>query len=382
MNLNEVKEIRRRFRATDDNIHRVFGCYVNAAKEIVTKIDMSLGLMQQDERELYYNLLKKTLSGTLDKNLIDIEFTTDQVEHSAQHKLLQYLRNSHLQDENLRDELYKRIIDNLEFEEQSYVILLAADTYDVPFKGSDDELFDEGSNEVFEYFLCCVCPVKDAKSALRYESSEKAFRGSSTGHILSAPELGFMFPTFDNRSTNLYNLLYYSRSASNIHYEFIDGIFNIEKLPMSSVAQKAAFSDCLSLSLKEECSLEIVQAVHGDIREKLAIHKESKEPETPEIYIEDVNDILHKNGIADDVIETFNENCRESLGDTEVLNPNNIMESKKFEMVTPEVKITADPEYAYRIKAEIIDGRKYIMIPADSDVTVNGISISIAEKDE
>lgn len=382
MNLNEVKEIRKRFRPDDDNIQRVFGCYVNAAKEIVTKIDMSLGLMEQNERELYYNLLKKSVSGTLDKNLIDIEFTTAQVENSLEHKLLQDLRKSHLQDENLRDELYKKIIENLEFEEQSYVILLAADTYDVPFKGSDDELFDEGSSEVFEYFVCCVCPVKDAKSALRYESSEKAFRGSSTGHILAAPELGFMFPTFDDRSTNLYNLLYYSRSAADIHYEFIQGVFNVEKLPMSAVAQKEAFSDCLSLSLQDQCSLEIVQAVHSDIREKLAIHKESKEPESPEIYIDDVNDILHSNGISDDVIDTFNEHCKDTLGDTEVFNPNNLMEAKKFEMVTPEVKITADPEYAYRIKAEIIDGRKYIMIPADSDVTVNGITINIADNTE
>ena len=56
-------------------------------KEIVTKIDMSLGLMEQDERKLYYNLLKKTVSGTIDKNLIDLEFTTAQVEHSPEHKL-------------------------------------------------------------------------------------------------------------------------------------------------------------------------------------------------------------------------------------------------------------------------------------------------------
>lgn len=379
MNLNEIKEIRKRFRPDDDNIHRIYGCYVNAAKEIVTKIDMSLGLMEQDERELYYNLLKKTISGTIDKNLIDLEFTTAQVEHSPEHKLLQDLRKCHLQDENLRDTLYQKIIDNLAFEEQSYVILLAADTYDVPFKGSDDEFFGDGSNEVFDYFVCCVCPVKDAKSALRYESAEKAFRGSSTGHILSAPQLGFMFPTFDERSTNLYNLLYYSRSASDLHYEFIQGVFNIENLPMSAPAQKEAFSDCLSLSLQDACSLEIVQAVHSDICEKIAIHKESKEPETPEIYIDDVNDILYKNGIPDDVIDTFNENCKASLGDTETFNPNNIMESKKFELVTPEVKITTDPQYAYRIKTEVIEGRKYIMIPADTDVTVNGITINIAD---
>lgn len=259
--------------------------------------------------------------------------------------------------------------------------MLASDTYDVPFKGSDDELFDDGSSEVFDYFICCVCPVKDAKAALRYESSEHAFRGASTGHLLGSPELGFMFPAFDDRSTNIYNLLYYSRSTSDIHHEFIEGIFNTENIPMSAVAQKEAFSDCLEFTLQDNCSLEIVQAVHEDIREKIAIHKESEEPDLPEIYVEDVTDILQRNGISDDVITAFNDQCHKQLGETGILNPTNLMEPKKFEMVTPEVKITADPEYAYRIEAKVIDGKKYIMIPADSEVTVNGIAINIP-KDE
>ncbi len=381
MNLNEVKEIRKRFRPDDDNISHIYGCYVNAAKEIVTRIDMSLGLMEIDEREMYYKILKKSLSGNLGRNLMDLDFTTSQVENSDEHRLLQGLRQSHLTDEGLRELLYTRIIETLEFGEHSYVILLASDTYDVPFKGSDDELFDDGSSEVFDYFICCVCPVKDAKAALRYESSEHAFRGASTGHLLGSPELGFMFPAFDDRSTNIYNLLYYSRSTSDIHHEFIEGIFNTENIPMSAVAQKEAFSDCLEFTLQDNCSLEIVQAVHEDIREKIAIHKESKEPDLPEIYVEDVTDILQRNGISDDVITAFNDQCHKQLGETGILNPTNLMEPKKFEMVTPEVKITADPEYAYRIEAKVIDGKKYIMIPADSEVTVNGIAINIP-KDE
>lgn len=379
MNQNELKEIRRRFRPDQDNISRIYGCYVNAAKEIVTRIDMSLGLMEQEETEMYYKILKKALSGTLGRNLIDIEFSTAQVESSDEHRLLQALRTSHLSDESMRELMYERIIETLDFGDESYVILMASDSYDVPYRGGDGEVFDEGSSEVFDYFICCVCPVKDAKAALRYESEERAFRGASTGHVLGAPEIGFMFPSFDDRCANIYNLLYYSRNVSEIHDEFIKGIFNTESIPLSAVAQKEAFGDSLSFSLGDNCSLEVVQAVHEDIRDKLALHKESKEPELPEIYIEDVDDILRKSGVPDEKINFFNEECQKQLGGSDTFNPGNLIETKKFEMVTPEVKITVDPEYAYRIKTGIIDGEKYILIPADGDVAVNGIQVNIEE---
>ena len=379
MNQNELKEIRRRFRPDKDNISRIYGCYVNAAKEIVTRIDMSLGLMDQEETEMYYKILKKSLSGTLGRNLIDIEFSTAQVENSDEHRLLQALRTSHLSDESMRELMYERIIETLDFGDESYVILMAWDSYDVPFKGGDDEVFDEGSNEVFDYFICCVCPVKDAKSALRYESEEKTFRGASTGHVLGAPEIGFMFPAFDDRCANIYNLLYYSRNIAEIHDEFIRGIFNVTNVPMSAGAQKDAFGGSLSAALGTDCSLEVIQAVHEDIREKLAFHKESKEPEAPEIYIEDVDDILRKIGVPDEKINSFNEECQRQLGSSDTLNPGNLIETKKFEMITPEVKISVDPEYAYRITTRIIDGEKYILIPADGSVEVNGIEVSIEE---
>ena len=379
MNQNELKEIRRRFRPDKDNISRIYGCYVNAAKEIVTRIDMSLGLMDQEETEMYYKILKKSLSGTLGRNLIDIEFSTAQVENSDEHRLLQALRTSHLSDESMRELMYERIIETLDLGDESYVILMASDSYDVPFKGGDDEVFDEGSNEVFDYFICCLCPVKDAKSALRYESEERTFRGASTGHVLGAPEIGFMFPAFDDRCANIYNLLYYSRNISEIHDEFIRGIFNVADIPMSAGAQKDAFGGSLSAALGTDCSLEVIQAVHEDIREKLAFHKESKEPEAPEIYIEDVDDILRKSGVPDDKINSFNEECQRQLGSSDTFNPSNLVETKKFEMVTPEVKISVDPEYAYRIKTKVIDGEKYILIPADGTVEVNGIEVRVEE---
>ena len=382
MNQKELREIRKRFTLDKDSISHVYGCYVNAAKDIVARMDMSMGLMEQEEAELYLKLLKKSISGTLGKNLLDIEFSTKQVEDSDEHRLLQALRQSHLRDEDMRELFYKRVIESLDFGDDSYVILLASDSYDIPFKGRDDELWEEGSNEVFDYIICCICPVKDARASLRYFAEEQNFRGASSGHVLGNPELGFMFPSFDDRSTNISNALYYSRGLVDIHHEFIDGIFHIEKSPMSAGAQQHAFTDVLCESLGEDCSLDVVKAVHGQIRQQLLVHKESKDPEVPELFVEDLDDVLKHSGVPEEKVEIFNEACRKEFGDQSILNPINVMESKKFEMKTPEVKITVDPEYTYLITTQEIDGSQYLLIPAGEGVTVNGIDISVGDGEE
>ena len=150
MNQKELNEIRRRFKLDKNAISRIYGCYVNSSKEIIANIDASLGLMSQEEQEMYLTLLKKALSGTLGRNLIDIEFSTAQVTGSDEHRLLQTIRQTDARDQNSRETLYRRIIDAMDMGETNYLILLAADTYDVPYKGRDDETFADGSDAEYK----------------------------------------------------------------------------------------------------------------------------------------------------------------------------------------------------------------------------------------
>ena len=144
MNQKELNEIRRRFKLDKDSITHIYGCYVNAVGEIVSYIDMSVGLMPEEEAEMYIKLLKKSISGTLGRNLLDIEFSTSQVSGSEEHGLLMKLRDSELKDEAARESFYTKIIESVDIGDKSYVILLASDTYDVPFRGGDGEVWSEG----------------------------------------------------------------------------------------------------------------------------------------------------------------------------------------------------------------------------------------------
>ena len=379
MNKKELNEIRRRFKPDYDNISQIFGCYVNAGKQIVSEIDLPVGRLSDEEAEMYLKVLKKTLSGTLGRNLIDIGFSTDQVDNSDEHKLLQALRQSHLNDPGLRNAFYQRVIESLDPGETGYVILLASDSYDIPYKGSDGETFDEGSAEVFDYYLCCVCPVKDPKAQLTYHSTEKSFRESVTGVILTQPALGFMFPCFDDRTTNIYDLLYYSRSLTDIHDEFIQGMFGVDRTPMSAGEQKASFGSALTGSLGEDCSLDVVVALHENIRERLEEHKETNQAEPPEIYVSDMDQVLRNNGVPAKKIESFNDSVEEAFGELPTMNPDNLVETKKFHLETAGVKIQVDPDYISTIKTDVVDGKKYIMIPAVDRVEINGIAVAMGD---
>ncbi len=378
MNQKELNELRRRFRLDRNSISRVFGCYVNSTKEVISWVDASLGPMQQEEQEMYLSLLKKSLSGTLGKNLLDIEFSTRQVAEGEEHKLLQALRQSELQDQEAREALCRTIISAMDMGESNYLILLAADNYDVPYHGKDGEDQADASDEVFRYFVCSICPVKSPTLELRYDTDENEFHSSSTGHVAAAPEIGFLFPAFDDRSANIYNALYYCKNPDMMHQEVIDAVFRVEP-PLSAVEQKNIFDTALGDALEQDCSFDMVQSVHEQLRTRMEEHKESRNPEKLELSVEEIGGMLRSCGASPEQVKTFQTKCAAEYGEGAGLTPGNLIESRKFEITTPEVKISVSPENSYLIETRVLNGRKYILIPADDGVEVNGIGVTIGE---
>lgn len=172
MNQKELSELRRRFRPEKSAISHIYGCYVNGSREIISYLDEPMGMMPQEEAEKYLGLLKKALSGTLGRNLVDIVFSTQQVMDSDEHRFLMGLRDSQLKDGALRQSFYDKVIVSLDMDGSNYLILLAHDAYDVPYKGRDGELQDDASDTVFSYIICCVCPVKDGKLELGFSPAK------------------------------------------------------------------------------------------------------------------------------------------------------------------------------------------------------------------
>ena len=379
MNDKEIGEIRRHLRRDRSNMTTIYGCYVNAQKEIISEFSQSLGIMPENESEKYFALLKRTLSGTLGKNLIDISFKTSQVAGSPEHQLLMDLRQTRLKDDELRRDFYQKIIDSVSFED-SYLILLGCDSYDVPFKSKDDSTQADQSEEVYTYLVCAICPVKQTKPNLHYVAEEKLFHDGAMAQMVSAPQLGFLFPAFDNRATNIYNALFYSRDIKDGHDTFIETIFNTA-VPKPAAEQKQSFEALLSASLDDECGMEVVQEVHNQLRQRIEMHKESKVPEPLMISKEDVKQVLKDCGVSEAHMAKFSVDYDEAFGFEAELHPRNIIDDKHFEIKTPDVSIKVAPDRSDLIETRVIGGVKYILICADENVEVNGVSIQINDKE-
>lgn len=379
MNQKELNEIRRRLAPEKNSIGKIYGCYVNTTRQIIARIEASTGLMPELETEKYMGILRAALGGALGKNLIGLTFSMEQVIGSEEHKLFTDLRDCGLANGEIREKFYAKVIESLNMEHENYLILLACDAYDVPRRARDDSDADT-SESIFRYILCAVCPVRDGKPELGYNAAKQEFHGYESEQIVSPPVIGFMFPTFEDRVANIHNALYFAKKPDEMHTELIEALFKTD-IPMTAPEQKDIFENVLAESLDEDFSYDVMQSVHEQMRERIEQHKETKDPEPLEVTARDVGMILHNSGVGQERIDAFTEKYSEEFGLGAALDPSNIIEAKKFELVTPQVKITVDPKSSYMVETRIIDGKKYILIPAGEGVEVNGVNVKIHDGD-
>ena len=370
----ELREIRRRFRPDKSNITNIRGCMVNENKEIISEINQQMATSSQEESEKLLAVMKKTLSGAIGTNLLDIAFSNEQVMGSAEHSLLMRLKNSELKDEEALGELFASIAESADIE-GNYAILIAFDNYDV-FGFSADGTKSMESEEVFSYMICCVCPLKNLNGALSFKDYDSSFHSVDATALLSAPSMGFMFPTFDDRRTNIYNALFYTRDISLGHDTFTEKIFNVQRL-MPAAEQKENFDSCLKETLGDECNFEVIRSVHEEISEMIEEHKLANEEEPLKISKSKLKKVFENCGIENEKIESFGEKYDECFGDGAEINPKNIVDVKKFELSLPDVLVKVNPERRELVSTQIIGGVKYIMIRATEGVEVNGVNINI-----
>ncbi|WP_322174597.1 DUF4317 domain-containing protein [Acutalibacter caecimuris] len=376
MNEKEIAEIRRRFQPEKSNITAINGCYVNAQGEIISRFAQSLAAAPQEETESILAVLKRALSGTLGKQLNDIIFETSQVADSDEHRMLMALRDSALKDEGVVQAFYQRVIESLEME-GPYLILLASDKYDVPYRSKDGAPNPDGSSEVYSYILCGICPVKETKPALRYDVPDSVICNRDMDWLIAPPELGFLFPAFDDRCANLYSALYYTKKTGENHPEFVEGLFCTEP-PMPADLQQETFREILTDALGEACSFEVVQEVQGRLGEIVEEHKASKSPEPLAVSRNTMRKVLDACGVEEEKAQAFEEKYEEAFGGGAV-NPRNLVDTKSFVVKTPSVTIKAEPACGDLVETRVIDGRKYILVRVDGDVEFNGVTVQFEE---
>ncbi len=381
MNKKEIAEIRKLFNKEHCHVRRLCGCYVDAEKNIKTTIKHAFLSLEEEEMSKYINIFRASLSGTIGKNLINLDFPTEQESEGGTQNFLLKLRNSRLKDDGLINEFYNKVIEYYNYSENYYIILADA-AYDIPGITTDGNYLDDASVYVYEHLICCICPVKLEKSALYYNAEAGTIETRIRDWLVDVPAHGFLFPAFNDRNTDIHSMLYYTRKSEDTQPDFINNMF-ATGYPMTSKSQNIAFQTIVEQSLGEDCNFDTVKNIHDNLNEMIEEQKDMPEPVT--LDRNDVRHLLEKSGIKEEKLEIFDkkyeqivsdESFTSNTGSTEtIFTASNIANKRNLEIKTADVAIKVNPKRCDLIETVMIDGIPYILIQVNEHVTLNGIKV-------
>lgn len=393
----DILELKKRLKKDGCTFTRMCGCYVNAKHEKVVTIGETFLNLEDEEFYKYLEIAKKALSGNIGNNMLQLYFPKEEEELGGKQQFLMGLRESRLKNEALLDHLYDMIIEHYDYV-GNYLILIFHDAYDVITKTNDDLKIDE-SEEVYEYLLCAICPVCLSKPGLGYREEENRIGVRIQDWVVGNPDVGFLFPSFEERSSDIHSLTYYVKDATDSHAEFIENALGCSA-KRTATEEKQTFHSMVKAAIAPiiEESDKVMIEIQENLNEIIETKEEFAcvEPEeiilTPEI----VEEILTKSDIPDATVMNIKERFTEEFQDAPPAAVNVIddkaleksaKEKRQLELVqkveTLEKALTSEsdvvlrvaPEKAEEITSQYIDGKKCIIIPVtdDEQITINGI---------
>ncbi len=370
MNKKEISEIKKLYKPDKNSVVRICGCYVDGEKNKLSSFKEAFLSLPEEEIFKYFEIFKKSLSGSIGKNLINMEFPTNEEREGGTQNFLYKLYKSELKENDLLNEFYDKVIANYHHD-GNYLILVIYDEYDIPFKGTDGVTMEDASSEVYKYILCSLCPVDLDKPGLSYASNEKMFKNKIRNWMVQMPKTAFLFPAFNYRTTDIHNILYYSKKSEELNDDFIESVLGCRE-PLTAKSQKENFQAFIEETLEETCDMEAVKNIRENINRRLS---ETEESAALTLDKADIKTILGESGVSAEKMKEFDNNFDECFGDTCKLHASNVVNERSFEIKTPSVTIKVDPERTDLVKTREIDGRKYIVVEINDNVLVDGIKV-------
>nr|WP_314460402.1 DUF4317 domain-containing protein [uncultured Clostridium sp.] len=372
MNKKEASELKKLFTPANCTISRICGCYVDAEKNKKTELKEAFLSLPEEEAFKYFTIFKSALSGTLGKNLVNMEFPLHTEEEGGTQNFLLKLRDSQLKDDSLIEEFYDKVIASYDYGENYYIILIHC-AYDIPARSSDGLEMYDASDFVYEFIQCTICPVKLSKAGLCYNSQANVIENRNRDWIVEAPETGFLFPAFTDRNTDIHGLVYYSKNPELLPERLIDEMLGCV-IPMTAKSQKETFQTMIEETLGENCDFETVKNIHETINEMLEETKDEPAPFTIDKY--QMKKLLENSGASQEKLEELEQRFTQ---DEQEKNPgflaSNIVNARSFEIKTTDVSIKVAPDKTYLVENRMIEGRPCIVIGISEHVEINGITV-------
>ncbi len=378
MNKKEISEIKKQFTQSKCAITRICGCYVDGEKNKKTELKEAFLSLPEEEMFKYFNIFRKALSGTIGKNLLNMEFPLETEEPGGTQHFLMRLKASALKDDYILEEFYDKVIENY-YSVENYLILLIHAVYDVPGKAEDGEEMFDASDEVYEHILCCICPVTLSKPGLAYDEESNSFRTRILDRVVDMPDIGFLFPAFNDRSADIHSLLYYASKAEELRFDFVEPVLGCE-VPMSAGGQKETFQMLVEETLGADCEYEVVKTIHEKLNEMIEEKKE--EPDPVVLDKAEVKRLFEYSGVEEEKLTDFDQMYQAAAGEKTQFVATNVANTRQFEIKTPDVIIKVSPERTDLVETRVINGRKCLVIELNDQVEVNGIRVRMPGEEE
>ena len=373
MTRKELNEIKSQYTLENCGILRLCGCYVDGERNKITQFNENFLNLPEEEKHKYFDIFKKTLSGTPGKNLVDMKFNVDAYADEGARTFLMNLRDSGLKDDRLLDEFYDRIINNYSYV-GNYLIILINQVYDIPTVTTDNIEMEDASDEVYSYILCSICHVNLSKPGLGYDEEDNNFHDKKQNHMVDVPDVGFLFPAFNKRSADEDMTMFYTKDVSEFEDGLIDCLLDCVA-PLPAKQQKETFTSLVSEAVGEEADLQVVKNIHANLEQ---IIEEKKQESSAPVMLDknEMKNLLEKSGVKEERLENFEEHFEMAAGEHGKLVASNVSSGKKFEVKTPDVVIKINSDKTDIVSTQVIDGRQCLVIQIDERLEVNGISVN------
>jgi hypothetical protein len=351
---------------------RICSCYVDAEKNKRAELKEAFLSLPEEEAFKYFNIFRGALSGAVAKNLINLEFTKESEEEGGAQELLLALREEGLQNEYLLNEFYDKVIENYDYNENYYIVLVHG-IYDVPGRSSDGMDMYDASDFVYEFIQCAICPVKLTKGALSYNTDKNAVEARKRDWIVEAPDTGFLFPAFNDRQADIHGTLLYAKKPDDYfsYRKVITEVLGTNE-PLVAGSQEYAFKKMTEDVLKDNCSFKSVKGIYEDVLELVV----EADGEPAVIDLEHAKKIWENNGADQEQLNEFDDIDNDHFPE---LTATNVINTKSFNVKTEGLEIKVKPEYTSRVECRMIDGRPCVVMAVSDHLEVNGITVRPAE---
>lgn len=379
MNKKELQEIRRQIKPENERLHlkgimEAYGKYRDeeASVQFFRRIDPET--LSTEEEDLYFEIFKKSLSGTPGKNLVEYGFDSKDEQSAKLKRTLFGYKDGELLSEETFESFVKEIIEKGSYRNSVY-ITVGLFEYSAPALNANREELEDSSS--FRFMIAAISEARLTDIGLYYSTYDNSVQRkvNEEMQILPSPLDAFLYPVFSDRAADVNHLLYHSKTAKSPNIDLIEQYFHI---PFQSTApeQSEGFAQVIADVFPQGLDFNTAVRFHQNLAD--FIKEESEEEAVVKADKNRIRDLLDASGAKAEHLEHFDSAYTRILEDQE-LAAINLLENGKVSVKSPSITVSVKDDALEQIQTREIDGKTCLVIEINDEVKISSLPGTLIE---